>query len=173
MSEPLADDGARSLVALLTARGETVATAESLTAGLLAATLAGVPEPARCSAAGWSPIPSRPRSRWQACLGSCSTMLGPSRLRRRRAGRRGARSLSGDLGRRPHRGGRAEPHGGHPVGTVFLGWPVPGRRRSPSCGWAAHAGIFGWRPCTRRSGGCISVSSDPEVSGNQIGRPRR
>ena len=43
MRDPLVADGARALVALLTLRGDTVATAESLTAGLLAATLAGVP----------------------------------------------------------------------------------------------------------------------------------
>ncbi|MGB7508249.1 MAG: CinA family protein, partial [Mycobacterium sp.] len=43
MDDPLVDDDARALVADLTVRRETVATAESLTAGLLAATLAGVP----------------------------------------------------------------------------------------------------------------------------------
>ncbi|HMZ16233.1 MAG TPA: CinA family protein, partial [Mycobacterium sp.] len=41
--DPLVDDNARGLVSALTERGQTVATAESLTAGLLAATLAGVP----------------------------------------------------------------------------------------------------------------------------------
>lgn len=43
VDDPLVDDEARALVAALTARAQTVATAESLTAGLLAATLAGVP----------------------------------------------------------------------------------------------------------------------------------
>ncbi len=43
MDDPLVSDDARALVADLTVRGQTVATAESLTAGLLAATLAGVP----------------------------------------------------------------------------------------------------------------------------------
>ncbi|WP_174539011.1 CinA family protein, partial [Mycolicibacterium vaccae] len=43
MDDPLIDDDARALIADLTVRGQTVATAESLTAGLLAATLAGVP----------------------------------------------------------------------------------------------------------------------------------
>ena len=44
VTDPLVD-GTRAvdLVAVLTARGETVATAESLTAGLLTATIAGVP----------------------------------------------------------------------------------------------------------------------------------
>ncbi|MBC2643864.1 MULTISPECIES: CinA family protein [unclassified Rhodococcus (in: high G+C Gram-positive bacteria)] len=44
MTDPLVDGTrAAELVAVLTARGETVATAESLTAGLLTATIAGVP----------------------------------------------------------------------------------------------------------------------------------
>jgi nicotinamide-nucleotide amidase len=41
--DPLVTDDARALVADLTVRRQSVATAESLTAGLLAATLAGVP----------------------------------------------------------------------------------------------------------------------------------
>ncbi|MFE3292467.1 CinA family protein [Rhodococcus sp. NPDC059234] len=44
MTDPLTDGTeAAALVAALTARGQTVATAESLTAGLLTATVAGVP----------------------------------------------------------------------------------------------------------------------------------
>ena len=43
MDDPLLSDDARALVADLTIRKQSVATAESLTAGLLAATLAGVP----------------------------------------------------------------------------------------------------------------------------------
>ena len=42
MDDPLVTDDARALVADLTVRRQSVATAESLTAGLLAATLAGV-----------------------------------------------------------------------------------------------------------------------------------
>ncbi|MBX5488395.1 MAG: CinA family protein, partial [Mycolicibacterium hassiacum] len=42
-NDPLVNDDARALVADLTVRGQTVATAESLTAGLVAATIAGVP----------------------------------------------------------------------------------------------------------------------------------
>ena len=43
MDDPLLTEDARGLVADLTIRKQSVATAESLTAGLLAATLAGVP----------------------------------------------------------------------------------------------------------------------------------
>ena len=43
MDDPLLSDDARRLVADLTVRKQSIATAESLTAGLLAATLAGVP----------------------------------------------------------------------------------------------------------------------------------
>jgi len=42
VDDPLVSDDARALIADLTVRRQTVATAESLTAGLLAATLAGV-----------------------------------------------------------------------------------------------------------------------------------
>jgi nicotinamide-nucleotide amidase len=52
VDDPLLTDEARGLVADLTVRQQSVATAESLTAGLLAATLAGVPVPVRyCAAA--------------------------------------------------------------------------------------------------------------------------
>src|ERR1700760_5189776 len=43
VDDPLLSDDARALVADLTVRKQSVATAEALTAGLLAATLAGVP----------------------------------------------------------------------------------------------------------------------------------
>ena len=43
MDDPLVTDDARALIADLTVRRQSVATAESLTGGLLAATLAGVP----------------------------------------------------------------------------------------------------------------------------------
>jgi nicotinamide-nucleotide amidase len=43
VDDPLLSDDARQLIADLTIRKQSVATAESLTAGLLAATLAGVP----------------------------------------------------------------------------------------------------------------------------------
>ena len=43
VDDPLLTDDARGLVADLTVRRQSIATAESLTAGLLAATLAGVP----------------------------------------------------------------------------------------------------------------------------------
>ncbi|MCV7152185.1 CinA family protein [Mycolicibacterium pyrenivorans] len=79
MDDPLVSDDARALVADLTVRGQTVATAESLTAGLLAATLA-VGARQRCGAT------------WGVGL---TGVAGP------------------------------EPHGGHPVGTVFLGVAGP------------------------------------------------
>jgi len=43
VDDPLVTDDARALIADLTVRRQSVATAESLTGGLLAATLAGVP----------------------------------------------------------------------------------------------------------------------------------
>ncbi|BBY60172.1 hypothetical protein MSAR_33080 [Mycolicibacterium sarraceniae] len=95
MRDPLVGDAARALVA----RGQTVATAESLTGGL-------------------------------------TGVAGP------------------------------EPHGGYPVGTVYLGLAGPGRGlpRSLSCGWMAPAGRSGWLRRVRPSTGCPAWSSEPEVS---------
>ena len=126
MDDPLVNDDARALVADLTVRRETVATAESLTAGLLAATLAGVPGAsvvlrgglvtytvdAKVELAGVAPEllddvgpVAEPTARALAvgAMHRCGTTLGVG--------------LTGVAG--------PEPHGGHPVGTVFLGLAGP------------------------------------------------
>jgi len=88
VDDPLLSDDARGLIADLTVRKQSVATAESLTAGLLAATLAGVP-----GASG-------------VLRGGLITYTEHTKV-----------GLTGVAG--------PEPHGGHEVGTVFMGLAGP------------------------------------------------
>ncbi|PND58006.1 competence protein [Mycobacterium sp. ENV421] len=127
MNEPLADDGARALVALLTARGETVATAESLTAGLLAATLAGVPGASAVLIGGLVTYTVETKIALAGVPRQLLDDVGPVAAPTAAALAEGARDrcqatwgvgLTGVAG--------PEPHGGHPVGTVFLGLAGPG-----------------------------------------------
>ncbi|EHI46902.1 competence/damage inducible protein cinA [Rhodococcus opacus PD630] len=127
MTDPLVD-GTRAgdLVAVLTARGETVATAESLTAGLLTATIAGVPGASnvlrgglvvyatdlKATLAGVDPHPAgRGRARG-GIHGTRTRGRGPRPLRRR-LGRRTDRC------RRPRHAGRTS--GRHRVPEYFRG----------------------------------------------------
>jgi nicotinamide-nucleotide amidase len=112
VDDPLVTDDARALIADLTVRRQSVATAESLTGGLMTATLAGVPEDTKISLAGVAP--------------QVLDAVGPVAAPTARALAVGARQrcaatwgvgLTGVAG--------PEPHGGHPVGTVFLGLAGP------------------------------------------------
>lgn len=126
MDDPLVTEDARALVADLTVRRQSVATAESLTAGLLAATLAGVPgasvvlrgglitylEDTKISLAGVPP----------QVLEAVGPVAAPTARAlavgaRQRCGATWGVGLTGVAG--------PEPHGGHPVGTVFLGLAGP------------------------------------------------
>ena len=127
MSDPLVDDGARALVALLTARGDTVATAESLTAGLLAATLAGVPGASAVLSGGLVTYTVDTKIALAGVPRELLDDVGPVAAPTAAALAEGARDrcaatwgvgLTGVAG--------PEPHGGHPVGTVFLGLAGPG-----------------------------------------------
>lgn len=122
MIDPLVDDGARALVALLTARGETVATAESLTAGLLAATVAGVPGASAVLSGGLVTYTVETKILLAGVPRELLDAVGPVAAPTAAALAEGARErcaatwgvgLTGVAG--------PEPHGGHPVGTVFLG----------------------------------------------------
>jgi nicotinamide-nucleotide amidase len=127
VSDPLADDDARALVALLTARGETVATAESLTAGLLAATLAGVPGASAVLLGGLVTYTVETKIALAGVPRELLDDLGPVAAPTAAALAEGARDrcvatwgvgLTGVAG--------PEPHGGHAVGTVYLGLAGPG-----------------------------------------------
>jgi nicotinamide-nucleotide amidase len=126
VDDPLVNDDARALVADLTVRRQTVATAESLTAGLLAATLAGVPGASvvlrgglvtytvatKIALAGVAP----------ELLDDVGPVAGPTARAlavgaMQRCGATWGVGLTGVAG--------PDPHGGHPVGTVFLGVAGP------------------------------------------------
>jgi nicotinamide-nucleotide amidase len=122
VDDPLVDDEARGLVADLTARRQTVATAESLTAGLLTATLAGVPGASAVLLGGLVTYTEATKIALAGVAPELLADVGPVAAPTARALAAGARQrcaatwgigLTGAAG--------PEPHGGHPVGTVFLG----------------------------------------------------
>lgn len=126
MDDPLVSDEARSLVAELTVRRQTVATAESLTAGLLAATLAGVPGASAVLLGGLVTYTEATKITLAGVAPDLLADVGPVAAPTARALAVGAQQrckaswgvgLTGAAG--------PEPHGGHPVGTVFLGVAGP------------------------------------------------
>ncbi|MFV9633307.1 CinA family protein [Mycobacterium neumannii] len=126
MDDPLVSDDARVLVADLTVHGQTVATAESLTAGLLAATLAGVPGASAVLRGGLVTYVEDTKISLAGVTRQMLDEVGPVAAPTARALAVGARmrceatwgvGLTGVAG--------PEPHGGHPVGTVFLGIAGP------------------------------------------------
>jgi nicotinamide-nucleotide amidase len=127
VGDPLVDDAAHALVALLTARSQTVATAESLTAGLLAATLAGVPGASVVLRGGLITYTVETKIALAGVPRALLDEVGPVAAPTAGALAEGARDrcaatwgvgLTGVAG--------PEPHGGHPVGTVYLGLAGPG-----------------------------------------------
>jgi nicotinamide-nucleotide amidase len=126
VDDPLVNDDARALIADLTVRGQSVATAESLTAGLLAATLAGVPgasvvlrgglvtylEETKIALAGVAP----------QLLDAVGPVAGPT-ARAMAVGARQRCAATWGVGLTGVAG--PEPYDGHPVGTVFMGLAGP------------------------------------------------
>jgi nicotinamide-nucleotide amidase len=126
VDDPLVTDDARSLVADLTVRRQTVATAESLTAGLLAATLAGVPGASVVLRGGLVTYTEDTKIALAGVAPQLLDAVGPVAAPTARALAVGARQrcaatwgvgLTGVAG--------PDPHAGHPVGTVFLGLAGP------------------------------------------------
>jgi nicotinamide-nucleotide amidase len=126
VNDPLVTDDARGLVADLTVRRQTVATAESLTAGLLAATLAGVPGASVVLRGGLVTYTEDTKIALAGVAPQLLDAVGPVAAPTARALAVGARQrcaatwgvgLTGVAG--------PEPHGGHPVGTVFVGLAGP------------------------------------------------
>jgi nicotinamide-nucleotide amidase len=110
------------LVRLLTRRGETVATSESLTAGLLAATLAGVPGASAVLRGGLVVYATDSKQTLGGVPAQVLAEQGPVAAQTARWLARGARerfdatwgvALTGVAG--------PDPQDGHPVGVVFLG----------------------------------------------------
>ena len=126
VDDPLLTDDARALVADLTVRKQSVATAESLTAGLLAATLAGVAGASEVLRGGLITYTEHTKVVLAGVAPQILDEVGPVAAPTARALAVGARQrcdatwgvgLTGVAG--------PEPHGGNEVGTVFLGLAGP------------------------------------------------
>jgi nicotinamide-nucleotide amidase len=126
VDDPLLTDDARGLVADLTVRNQSVATAESLTAGLLAATLAGVAGASAVLRGGVITYTEHTKVALAGVAPQILDEVGPVAGPTARALAVGARQrcdatwgvgLTGVAG--------PERHGGHEVGTVFLGLARP------------------------------------------------
>lgn len=126
MDDPLVNDDARALVADLTVCRQTVATAESLTAGLLAATLAGVPGASVVLRGGLVTYTVATKIALAGVAPELLDDVGPVAEPTARALAVGAMQRCGatwGVGLTGVAG--PDPHGGHPVGTVFLGVAGP------------------------------------------------
>jgi nicotinamide-nucleotide amidase len=120
--DPLITEDARALVADLTVRGQSIATAESLTAGLLAATLGGVPGASVVLRGGLVTYVEDTKIALAGVAPELLEAVGPVAAPTARALAVGARQRCGatwGVGLTGVAG--PEPHGGHPVGTVFMG----------------------------------------------------
>jgi nicotinamide-nucleotide amidase len=127
VDDPLISDDARGLVADLTVRRQTVATAESLTAGLVAATIAGVPGASVVLCGGLVTYTEPTKIALAGVAAQLLADVGPVAAPTARALAVGARERCGatwGVGVTGVAG--PEPHGGHPVGTVFVGLTGPG-----------------------------------------------
>ena len=126
MDDPLVTEDARSLVADMTVRRQTVATAESLTAGLVAATLAGVPGASVVLRGGLITYTVETKIELAGVAPELLDDVGPVAEPTARAMAVGAQQRCGatwGVGLTGVAG--PEPHGGHPVGTVFIGLAGP------------------------------------------------
>jgi len=126
VNDPLLTDDARGLVADLTMRNQSIATAESLTAGLLAATIAGVAGASEVLRGGLITYTEHTKVLLAGVAPEILDEVGPVAGPTARALAVGARQrceatwgvgLTGVAG--------PEPHGGHEVGTVFMGVAGP------------------------------------------------
>ena len=126
VDDPLPTDEARGLGADLTVRNQSIATAESLTAGLLAATIAGVAGASEVLRGGLITYTEHTKVLLAGVAPEILDEVGPVAAPTARALAVGARQrceatwgvgLTGVAG--------PEPHGGHEVGTVFMGVAGP------------------------------------------------
>jgi nicotinamide-nucleotide amidase len=156
VDDPLVSEDARALVAELTARQQTVATAESLTAGLIAATIAGVPGASVVLTGGLVTYTETTKIVLAGVARELLADVGPVAAPTVRALAAGARERGGatwGIGVTGVAG--PDPHGGHPVGAVFVGLAGPAgtdvtQLTLAGSRWdirlaAAHAAIAGLR----------------------------
>ncbi|GAB3562961.1 CinA family protein [Arthrobacter alkaliphilus] len=141
---PSADETAASVVALAIERGVTVATAESLTAGLVAATLADTPGASGMLQGGVVAYQNSVKAGVLGVSGELLSEVGSVDAGVAAAMADGARRACGaDVGVSTTGVAGPLPHDGKPVGTVFVGIATPG-------GAVAHAYSFeGDRPSIR------------------------
>ncbi|WP_305094755.1 CinA family protein [Prescottella sp. R16] len=128
MSDPLtASIPAADVVAVLCRRGETVATAESLTAGLLAATLAGVPGASTVLRGGLIVYATDLKGALAGVDGDVLAHDGPvSRRTAAQLAEGAARRCGADWGVGLTGVAGPDPQDGHRPGTVFVGIAGPG-----------------------------------------------
>jgi nicotinamide-nucleotide amidase len=126
VDDPLLTDDARGLVADLTVSNQSIATAESLTAGLLAATIAGVAGASEVLRGGLITYTEHTKVLLAGVAPEILDEVGPVAGPTARALAVGARQLcdaTWGVGLTGVAG--PEPHGGHEVGTVFMGLAGP------------------------------------------------
>lgn len=128
MTDPLtAAVPARAVVEELTRRGQTVATAESLTAGLLAATLAGVPGASNVLRGGLVVYATDLKGTLAGVDADVLAEDGPvARRTAAQLAEGAARRCGADWGVGLTGVAGPDPQDGHPPGTVFLGIAGPG-----------------------------------------------
>lgn len=141
---PAADEVAASAVALAIERGITVATAESLTAGMVAATLADTPGASGMLQGGVVAYQNAVKAGILGVSEELLSAVGSVDAEVAAAMAEGARRACGaDVGVSTTGVAGPLPHDGKPVGTVFIGVATQG-------GAAAHAYSFpGDRPSIR------------------------
>lgn len=125
--DPLAGASPKRLVRLLAGRGETVATAESLTAGLVSATIAGVPGASAVLRGGlivYATELKQGLADVDAELLARRGPVDPDVARAMAAGAAARCSATWGIGLTGVAG--PDPQDGHPPGTVYLGLAGPG-----------------------------------------------
>lgn len=153
-AEGEAADPARAAVRALTTAGLTVATAESLTAGLVAARLADVPGASAALQGGVVAYQNHVKSGLLGVDAGLLTARGAVDAEVARQMACGARRAAGaDVGVATTGVAGPEPHQGKPVGTVFVGVAVPAELAPALAGLDGEPGAGEAAPGEAGSGG--------------------
>ncbi|MCG7423321.1 nicotinamide-nucleotide amidohydrolase family protein [Micrococcus sp. ACRRV] len=153
-AEGEAADPARAAVRALTTAGLTVATAESLTAGLVAARLADVPGASAALQGGVVAYQNHVKAGLLGVDAGLLTARGAVDAEVARQMACGARRAAGaDVGVATTGVAGPEPHQGKPVGTVFVGVAVPAELAPALAGLDGEPGAGEAAPGEAGSGG--------------------